>query len=45
MGVGIPSMRDRLLEIGGRLEIDSSPCGTTVLIRNLFKHPTVAYAA
>jgi len=30
LGVGIPAMRERLLQIGGRLEIESGPCGTTV---------------
>ncbi len=30
LGVGIPGMRERLRQIGGRLEIDSSPSGTTV---------------
>ena len=30
LGVGIPAMRERMLQIGGRLEIESSRCGTTV---------------
>jgi len=30
LGVGIPAMRERMLQIGGSLEIESSPSGTTV---------------
>ena len=30
LGVGIPGMRERLRQIGGQLEIDSGPNGTTV---------------
>lgn len=30
MGVGIAGMRERMRQLGGRLEIDSSPRGTTV---------------
>lgn len=30
LGVGLPAMRERLRQIGGRLEIVSSPAGTTV---------------
>lgn len=30
MGVGIPAMRERLLHVGGRLELHSTPHGTTV---------------
>ena len=29
-GVGIPGMRERIAQLGGRLDIDSSPSGTTV---------------
>jgi signal transduction histidine kinase len=32
VGVGIPSMQERAMQIGGRLEIDSSTNGTTVRI-------------
>ena len=30
LGVGIPGMRERMAQLGGRLEIDSSPKGTTI---------------
>jgi signal transduction histidine kinase len=30
LGVGIPGMRERLRQIGGRLDIESGPIGTTV---------------
>jgi PAS domain S-box-containing protein len=30
LGVGIPGMRERMAQLGGRLEIESSPSGTTV---------------
>jgi PAS domain S-box-containing protein len=30
-GVGIPGMRQRLLHLGGRLEIESNECGTTIV--------------
>jgi len=30
LGVGIPGMRERIAQLGGRLEIDSSPKGTTI---------------
>jgi signal transduction histidine kinase len=29
-GFGLESMRQRLVELGGRLAVDSSPAGTTV---------------
>ncbi len=30
LGVGIPGMRERMAQLGGRLDIESSPSGTTV---------------
>jgi PAS domain S-box-containing protein len=30
LGVGVPGMHERMSQLGGRLEIDSSPAGTTV---------------
>jgi len=30
MGVGIPGMRERMAQLGGQLEIDSGPSGTTI---------------
>ncbi len=30
LGVGIPGMRERIAQLGGRLDIESSPSGTTV---------------
>jgi two-component system NarL family sensor kinase len=30
LGVGIPGMRERMAQLGGRLEIESGPAGTTV---------------
>jgi signal transduction histidine kinase len=30
LGVGIPGMRERMAQLGGRLEIESSPSGTTI---------------
>ncbi len=30
LGVGIPGMRERIAQLSGRLEIDSSPSGTTI---------------
>jgi signal transduction histidine kinase len=39
LGVGIMGMRERARQLGGRLEIDSSPRGTTV--RVVIPHPEV----
>ena len=36
LGVGIPGMRERMAQLGGSLEIDSSASGTTVRARILF---------
>jgi PAS domain S-box-containing protein len=36
LGVGIPGMRERMAQLGGSLEIDSSSTGTTVRARILF---------
>jgi signal transduction histidine kinase len=30
LGVGVPGMHERMAQLGGRLEIDSSSAGTTV---------------
>jgi signal transduction histidine kinase len=30
LGVGIPGMRERMSQLGGRLDIHSGPTGTTV---------------
>jgi signal transduction histidine kinase len=30
LGVGVPGMHERMSQLGGRLEIDSSSSGTTV---------------
>jgi PAS domain S-box-containing protein len=30
LGVGVPGMQERMAQLGGRLDIDSSPAGTTV---------------
>jgi signal transduction histidine kinase len=32
MGVGIPGMRQRLTQLGGRLEIESTDHGTTITV-------------
>jgi signal transduction histidine kinase len=32
VGVGIPSMQERINSIGGHLNIDSTGCGTTVSV-------------
>lgn len=48
LGVGIPGMRERMSQLGGSLEIDSSASGTTVRARILFSAPVLkesAYAA
>jgi len=37
LGVGIPGMHERILQLGGRLEIDSSSSGTTVRATILLK--------
>jgi PAS domain S-box-containing protein len=36
LGVGIPGMRERMAQLGGSLEIDSSANGTTIRARILF---------
>lgn len=41
LGVGIPGMRERMAQLGGSLEIDSSPAGTTVRARILFSAPVL----
>jgi PAS domain S-box-containing protein len=41
LGVGIPGMRERMAQLGGSLEIDSSPTGTTVRARILFSAPVL----
>ena len=30
LGVGIAGMRERMRQLGGRLEVESSSCGTTI---------------
>jgi len=48
LGVGIPGMRERMAQLGGSLEIDSSSSGTTVRARILFSAPVLkesTYAA
>jgi len=39
LGVGITGMRERMAQLGGSLEIDSSAAGTTVRARILFSAP------
>jgi PAS domain S-box-containing protein len=41
LGVGIPGMRERMVQLGGSLEIDSSAAGTTVRARILFSAPVL----
>jgi PAS domain S-box-containing protein len=41
LGVGIPGMRERMAQLGGSLEIDSSVAGTTVRARILFSAPVL----
>ena len=41
LGVGIPGMRERMAQLGGSLEIDSSAAGTTVRARILFSAPVL----
>jgi len=41
LGVGIPGMRERMAQLGGSLEIDSSATGTTVRARILFSAPVL----
>jgi len=41
LGVGIPGMRERMAQLGGSLEIDSSAIGTTVRARILFSAPVL----
>jgi signal transduction histidine kinase len=48
LGVGIPGMRERMAQLGGSLEIDSSSGGTTVRAKILFSAPVLkdsVYAA
>ena len=39
LGVGVPGMQERMAQLGGRLEIDSSPAGTTVRATILLPDP------
>jgi len=41
LGVGIPGMRERMAQLGGSLEIDSSATGTTVRARILLSAPVL----
>ena len=41
LGVGIPGMRERMAQLGGSLEIDSSAGGTTVRAKILFSAPVL----
>ena len=41
LGVGIPGMRERMVQVGGQLEIDSNPRGTTVRARILHSAPVL----
>ena len=41
LGVGIPGMRERMAQLGGSLEIDSSASGTTVRAKILFSAPVL----
>jgi PAS domain S-box-containing protein len=41
LGVGIPGMRERMAQLGGSLEIDSSATGTTVRAKILFSAPVL----
>jgi PAS domain S-box-containing protein len=41
LGVGIPGMRERMAQLGGSLEIDSTAGGTTVRARILFSAPVL----
>jgi PAS domain S-box-containing protein len=41
LGVGIPGMKERMAQLGGSLEIDSSATGTTVRARILFSAPVL----
>jgi PAS domain S-box-containing protein len=41
LGVGIPGMRERMGQLGGSLEIDSSASGTTVRARILLSAPVL----
>jgi signal transduction histidine kinase len=41
LGVGIPGMRERMAQLGGSLEIDSSPAGTTIRAKILFSAPVL----
>ncbi|HET6931613.1 MAG TPA: PAS domain S-box protein [Candidatus Acidoferrum sp.] len=48
LGVGIPGMRERMAQLGGSLDIDSSAAGTTVRARILLSAPVLkdsTYAA
>jgi PAS domain S-box-containing protein len=44
LGVGIPGMRERMAQLGGSLEIDSSPAGTTIRARILLNAPILREA-
>ena len=41
LGVGIPGMRERMVQVGGQLEIDSNTRGTTVRARILHSAPVL----
>ncbi|HET7107865.1 MAG TPA: PAS domain S-box protein [Candidatus Acidoferrum sp.] len=41
LGVGIPGMRERMAQLGGSLEIDSSAGGTTIRAKILFSAPVL----
>ena len=44
LGVGIPGMRERMAQLGGSLEIDSSSAGTTIRARILLTAPVLQEA-
>jgi PAS domain S-box-containing protein len=41
LGVGIPGMRERMAQLGGFLEIDSTATGTTIRAKILFSAPVL----
>ncbi len=44
LGVGIPGMRERMAQLGGSLDIDSGPSGTTVRAHILLSAPVLKEA-